>query len=252
MIQKNYTQAIKTIKQAILKSRYQAALLANREMLMLYFSVGEYISKNSREGKWGTNAIEVISTQLQKELPGLRGFSTTNLRNMRLFYEAWQHVIPDSQIHQLPTDELQSNDNQENRNDIPNRQTTSGDLEMNVANSTIQNHQLLTDDLQTSDNMSFNEEIIIRQLSTDELSLNHFTSIGFTHHIIILNSVKQAEERMFYIEQCAQGFWSVEKLRYNLKSNLYAQLGTITNNFAKTIGEVDFRGRALRSFRHEK
>jgi hypothetical protein len=52
MAQNSYTQAI---KQAILKSRYQAALLANREMLMLYFNVGEYISKNSREGKWGTN-----------------------------------------------------------------------------------------------------------------------------------------------------------------------------------------------------
>ena len=56
----NYTEAIKAIKQAILKSRYKAAVLANREMLMLYYGVGEYISKNSREGSWGTNAIEVI------------------------------------------------------------------------------------------------------------------------------------------------------------------------------------------------
>ena len=222
MIQKNYTQAIKAIKQAILRSRYQAALLANREMLMLYFSVGEYISKNSREGKWGTNAIEVISTQLQKELPGLRGFSTTNLKNMRLFYEAWQHVIPDSQIRQLPTDEI---------------------------------HQMPSDELQISDIHENSNDVLNRQIPSDELKINeilrNFVSIGFSHHIAIINGAKSYEERIFYITNCAVGFWSHEKLKYNLKSNLYAQLGTITNNFAKTISEVDFRGRALRSFKNE-
>ena len=59
-ISHNYPEAITAIKQAILKSRYKAAMLANREMLMLYFGVGEYISNNSREGAWGTNAIEVL------------------------------------------------------------------------------------------------------------------------------------------------------------------------------------------------
>ena len=29
------------------------------------------------------------SQQLQKELPGLRGFSATNIKNMRSFYEEW-------------------------------------------------------------------------------------------------------------------------------------------------------------------
>ncbi len=36
--------------------------------------LGKYISENSRGNFWGTNAIEVISLQLQQELPGLRGF----------------------------------------------------------------------------------------------------------------------------------------------------------------------------------
>jgi predicted nuclease of restriction endonuclease-like (RecB) superfamily len=228
----NYAQAIKVIKQAILKSRYQAALLVNREMLMLYFSVGEYISKNSREGKWGTNAIEVISSQLQKELPSLRGFSTTNLRNMRLFYEAWQNAIPDTQIHQLATDELHSIDNQKIEGNVIIHQITSDE---------IINHQMPSD------------EITIRQIPSDELDTNailrNFVSIGFSHHIAIINGVKSHEERIFYITNCAVGFWSYEKLKYNIKSNLYAQLGSITNNFVKTISETDFRGKALRSFK---
>jgi len=210
----SYTASIKVIKQAILQSRYRAAVLVNREMLMLYFGIGEYISKNSREGSWGTNAIEVISAQLQKELPGLRGFSTTNLKNMRLFYEAWQQVIPNS----------------------PNR-------------------QLATDDLQIIDNQNTNNEVIIRQMSSDELNtdiaLRNFVSIGFSHHIAIITGVKSQEERMFYINNCASGFWSVEKLQYNIKSNLYNQQGSIINNFLKTISEADFRGKALRAFKDE-
>ena len=218
-ISHSYVEAIKAIKQAILKSRYKAAMLANREMLMLYFGVGEYISKNSREGSWGTNAIEVISTQLQKELSGLRGFSATNLRNMRLFYESWEDAFSN---RPLSMDEI------------------------------IINHQLITDEI---NNDVFKNEILIRQLSTDELStnqsLNHFVSIGFTHHIAIINGAKEIEERLFYIEQCARGFWSVEKLQYNIKSNFYAQQGSIMNNFVQTISETDFRGKALRSFKDE-
>ena len=81
------TSAVKTIKAAILSSRYNAARLANREQLTLYFNVGEYISNRSRMAHWGTNAIAVISKILQHELPGLRGFSETGIKRMRTFYE---------------------------------------------------------------------------------------------------------------------------------------------------------------------
>ncbi|MBQ1731642.1 MAG: hypothetical protein II037_05475, partial [Bacteroidales bacterium] len=33
-----------------------------------------------------------ISRQLSSEMPGLRGFSSRNLRNMRMFYEQWEHL----------------------------------------------------------------------------------------------------------------------------------------------------------------
>ena len=83
------TKDVKAIKTAILRSRYVAARLANGEMLKLYFAIGGYVSSNSRNGRWGTGAIDEISRLLQKELPGLRGFSAPNMRSMRLFYEEW-------------------------------------------------------------------------------------------------------------------------------------------------------------------
>lgn len=62
-------------------------------MLSLYYGIGRYISANSREGFWGTGAIRTISERLRKELPGLKGFSQTNLKYMRMFYEEWSPVI---------------------------------------------------------------------------------------------------------------------------------------------------------------
>ena len=122
-ISMNYTDVVRQIKTAILQSRYRAAALANRELLSLYYGIGEFVSKNSREGAWGTGAIDQISNQLQQELPGLRGFSAANIKNMRLFYEAWRDIIN----RQLATDDLPTADFEY----IINRPSVTDDLQLN-------------------------------------------------------------------------------------------------------------------------
>ena len=92
-INQNYREAVKTIKEAILRSQYRAATSVNKEQLSLYYGIGRYVSENSRTGFWGKGAIEQISSLLQKELPGLRGFSVSNIKNMRVFYEEWEPVL---------------------------------------------------------------------------------------------------------------------------------------------------------------
>lgn len=84
-----YDDAVKIIKTAILQSQYDAARSVNEKQLMLYYGIGKYISLNSRKGYWGKGAIDAISERLDRELPGLKGFSARNLRNMRKFYEEW-------------------------------------------------------------------------------------------------------------------------------------------------------------------
>ena len=88
-----YKNAVSTIKQAILQSQYRAAKLVTGEQLSLYFGIGGYVSANSREGTWGTGAIDRISEQLRRELPGLRGFSASSIKDMRAFYEYWCQYI---------------------------------------------------------------------------------------------------------------------------------------------------------------
>lgn len=84
-----YQQAVSAIKNAILQSQYRAAKMVTGEQLSLYFGIGCYVSLHTRKEKWGTSAINSISEQLRRELPGLRGFSVQNIRNMRTFYEFW-------------------------------------------------------------------------------------------------------------------------------------------------------------------
>lgn len=85
-----YHGAVQAIKTAILHGQYEAAKGVNRIQLAVYFAIGKYISVNTRTQSWGTHALEFISGQLRRELPGLRGFSENNLKNMRKFYEAWK------------------------------------------------------------------------------------------------------------------------------------------------------------------
>ena len=85
--------AVKTIKTAILLSQRRAARMISGAQLSLYFGVGLYVSIHSRKEVWGTGAIDSISEQLRRELPGLRGFSGKNIRNMRQFAEFWQKYL---------------------------------------------------------------------------------------------------------------------------------------------------------------
>ncbi len=82
-IPEDFASTVNDIKLAILQARAKAAHLANSEALKLYFYVGSYISKKTRSAKWGSGAIDALSKRLQIELPGLRGFSASNIKNMR-------------------------------------------------------------------------------------------------------------------------------------------------------------------------
>ena len=72
--------AVETIKTAILQSQYQAAKEITRVQLILYYVIGRYLSSKKGKITWGTSVLETISSQLRKELPGLRDFSAESLK----------------------------------------------------------------------------------------------------------------------------------------------------------------------------
>lgn len=207
-----YAEAVRVIKDAILRSQYRAASSANKEQLSLYYGIGRYVSQNSRDGFWGKGAIEAISQQLQKELPGLRGFSATNIKYMRSFYEEWSPVV-----------------NSQPMADENKILTVSGDTELD--------EQLLL--------------MEIRQPAADEFNWNDFVAIGFSHHIEIITKAKSLDARLFYIHESATRFWNKYTLRDYLKADLYNHKGTLPNNFTTTISNAKQALKTVKSFKDE-
>ena len=204
-----YRNAVSTIKQAILQSQYRAAKLVTGEQLSLYFGIGGYVSANSREGTWGTGAIDRISEQLRRELPGLRGFSATSIKKMRTFYEFWCQYI--------------------------NRPPLAGDLQT-------------TEDKQIIDIDSF----ALQKWSplAAEINREEFLSVSFSHHTEILDKTKDIHEVLFYIHQTVIHKWDKYDLRDRLKSGLYKQQQSATNNFIQTMPVASAR-KAIGMFKDE-
>lgn len=100
--------AVQVIKAAILQSQQRVLKAINQEQLALYYGIGRYVSANTRKKNWGKGTLAAISEQLRKELPGLKGFSERNLKNMRTFFEEWR--LLDSYNSAVRTAELQSED----------------------------------------------------------------------------------------------------------------------------------------------
>ncbi len=193
--------AVQVIKAAILQSQQRALKAINQEQLALYYGIGRYVSANTRKKNWGKGVLAAISEQLRKELPGLKGFSERNLKNMRTFYEEWRML--------------------ENFN------SAGGTAEFTEVNtkSAVQTAKL-------------EAEGEIRQLQLTNLPdfpIVAFLNISFTHHTAILSQVKSYEERKFYIQFAADYKIKTEELEQLMKDDLYNHQGNIPNNFKKTI-----------------
>ncbi len=207
-----YNDAVKQIKTAILQSQAKALKGVNQEQLALYYGIGRYISQNSREGFWGKDAISTISRQLSIEMPGLKGFSPRNLRNMRLFYEEWKCF----------------------------------DTNLADTSAKLQPRKELAD---TSAKKEDGSGMI--PLLLEDIPVVAFFSIGFSHHILILSKVKSMGERKFYIQLCADLSLSVDALERKISEDTYHNQGKMPNNFGVTIPDYKRAFQAIQMFKDE-
>jgi len=83
---KVYSSFIKQIKDLIYRRQYEAMKKVNAELIQLYWEIGEEIERQQREQGWGMSVVEILAKELQKEFPGVQGFSARNLWRMRNFY----------------------------------------------------------------------------------------------------------------------------------------------------------------------
>lgn len=211
--------AVETIKTAILQSQYQAAKETTRVQLILYYGIGRYLSSKKGKKTWGTSVLETISSQLRKELPGLRGFSASSLKNMRLFYENWS-FLEDSNSSVM-TDKL------------PDTRTNSSDA---------------------SDELTAIIPIADFKLSGINLAdfpVEDFFKVPFSHHITIFSKVKNLQERYYYIHRVVEENLQVDTLEILIKKDAYKHQKELPNNFERTITPASLARKAVEMFKDE-
>lgn len=82
----DYLEIVSNIKKQIKISQYKAVLSANRELVLLYWNIGNIINQSSR---WGDKFIENLSRDIKLEFPEVKGFSIRNLKYMSKFAQEY-------------------------------------------------------------------------------------------------------------------------------------------------------------------
>lgn len=94
--QSDLTVSFGKIVNLIQEARLNALRLVNKELILLYWKIGEWISKKVKASSWGESTIEQLAKYISQTHPELKGFSTRNLYRMKRFYEIYEssEILP--------------------------------------------------------------------------------------------------------------------------------------------------------------
>jgi len=85
-LEEQFIHIINLINQA----RSNALASVNKELISLYWNIGEYISSRIQTSKWGESIVQELALYIQKNEPHLKGYSDKNLWRMKQFYECYK------------------------------------------------------------------------------------------------------------------------------------------------------------------
>lgn len=85
-IKPGYTKLLQEIKSRIRAAQYEALQAVNKELIALYWDLGKMIAENQEIHGWGKSVVENLASDIQREFPGVSGYSRDNLWRMRKFY----------------------------------------------------------------------------------------------------------------------------------------------------------------------
>jgi hypothetical protein len=79
-----YTVLLEDLKARIANAQVRAALAVNRELVLLYWQIGQTILLQQRQHGWGAQVIDRLARDLHQTFPDVKGFSPRNLKHMRV------------------------------------------------------------------------------------------------------------------------------------------------------------------------
>ena len=198
-----YKQWLTELKTKIRSTQIKAAISVNTELILFYWELGRMLSEKLSQSSWGDKVLETLSKDLRDEFPEMKGFSVSNLKTCKLFFEYFSSLLVNenedlkSLISSQLVNQLQIADNQYNEF----------------------NYQF-TDRLQET----FIKDIVAK--------------IPWGHIKVIITKIKKFQDAIFYIQKIKENNWSRDVLTLQIKSNLHNRRGASITNFNKTLPEA--------------
>jgi predicted nuclease of restriction endonuclease-like (RecB) superfamily len=207
-IDKDYLKWFSEIKNKIRSTQIRAALAANATLIEFYYDLGGMIVEKQEQSAWGDKLVLQLSKDLQAEFPEMSGFSYTNLKFCKQFFNYFQ-LSPKHRgvIGQQSVSQLQNTNNENN-----------------------------TVFQQTINKLDFQ---FLDELSPE--AIEKFKKLIFNtpwgHIIQIISKVKDSQDAPFYLFETQKNAWSRDVLALQIKNRLHERQGKAVTNFAFTLPE---------------
>ena len=83
---KQFSEVLNTIKSV----REKVYKQVNASLIQLYWDIGKYVSQKVEKENWGKSIVQELSEYIQKNEPGIKGFTARNIWRMKQFYETYK------------------------------------------------------------------------------------------------------------------------------------------------------------------
>jgi len=206
-----YKNLLDEIKTRIRQGQLRVNLSANSEMLSTYWDIGRIIHQRQQEEGWGKGVIPRLAKDLKNELAEVKGFSERNISRMLNFFNEYPSYI----ISPLPVAKS------ENPAILPPMVAKTEDPSI----------------LQPSVAKSQNEivQLPVAQLENHQIRIQLINHIGWAHHVILIEKVKDLPIRFWYMQQTVANGWSRDTLAIMIKSQLHLRQGQVVSNFERVL-----------------
>ncbi len=86
----SYNDQFEKIVNIVESAKERAYRKVNEELILMYYDVGEYISKQSEKYEYGDAFVQKLADFFEKNYPDLKGFNRRGLYRMKQFYELYK------------------------------------------------------------------------------------------------------------------------------------------------------------------
>jgi len=222
----NYSEIFKQLKEKIAQSQIKTVIAANKQMLWLYWQIGNEIIEQKKLQGWGAKIIDKLSADLRSEFPKIKGFSVRNILYMKQFAEIyspeiiynynklWQAIIknPNQLIEKIKS----------------------------IDNKNFEFPQQAVAEIQKSDNQNIEKvQQAVAEITEQNFLNSPIASITWSHHVILINKIKNYQQNFWYILNTIENGISRNVLIHQIETNLFERQieQKKTTNFTKTLPE---------------